>query len=958
MPPAEAAARITLPPGFRATLFAGEPDVVQPIAFTLDDRGRLWVVESSSYPHWLKSGEGKDRILIFEDTDGDGRFDTRKVFYDRGTNLSGIALGFGGVWLCATPNLSFIPDRNGDDAPDGPPEVLLDGWSLEAKHNVFNGLIWGPDGWLYGCNGILATSHIGAPGTPADQRTAFNCGVWRYHPTRKRFEVVANGTTNPWGLDFDDHGEMFITNCVIEHIFHVVPGAHFKRMYGQDFNPHLYRLMESCADHIHWGGGHWTESRGGQGAHDAAGGGHAHAGCMVYLGDNWPERYRNGAFMCNIHGNRVNHDTLTRRGSGYVARHAPDFLLAHDPMSRGLQLQYSPDGGVYLSDWYDTGECHNYDRVHVSGRLYKITHGKTTPYREDLAKLSDDELVRRHLHRNDWHVRHARRLLQERAAAGRLSPTVKPALVKTLRDNPEVTRRLRALWALAVIGGLDEELLREQLASPHEAVRVWAIRLAVEERAPSAEIVERFAEMAARETAPAVRLALASALQRLPYDRRWRIAETLASRAEDASDVRQMLMLWYGIEPLAERDAARLLSLVTASKLPLLREHVARRIEATPLGLAPVVKLLGLVEEDDVRRDVLRGLQGALAGRRNVPLPDGWPAVSRALARSRNPEVRERATLLAVQFGDPEARAALRKTVTEPSAPAAVRESALQALLTQKNPDLVPLLHGLLTDPALRGPALRGLAAFGDPQTPAAILRHYRSYTETEKADAVQTLASRPAFALPLIEAMERGTVPRRDVSAFTVRQMLALKDRAVSERLAKVWGVLRPASQEKAEQMKRYRALLTPEALAKADRSLGRTVYNRTCASCHVLFGEGGKVGPELTGSQRTNLDYVLENILDPSAVVPRDYLVTLLTLKDGRVISGIIKEEGDKVVTVQTPNELLRLPVGDIEERKQSNVSLMPEGQLASLSDDEVRALVAYLMGPGPVSAGPAKK
>ncbi len=213
---------------------------------TLDPRGRLWVVENSSYPIWLGGPHGGDRILIFEDDDGDGRFDRRTVFYDKGTNFTGIELGYGGVWVCATPNLLFFPDRDGDDRPDGPPVVKLDGWNVNAQHNLFNALKWGPDGWLWGCHGILSTANVGKPGTPKDQRVPMNCGVWRYHPTREVFEVVAHGTTNPWGLDFDDFGKAFITNCVIAHLFRVIPGSHFERMYGSDFNPHLYELMAAC----------------------------------------------------------------------------------------------------------------------------------------------------------------------------------------------------------------------------------------------------------------------------------------------------------------------------------------------------------------------------------------------------------------------------------------------------------------------------------------------------------------------------------------------------------------------------------------------------------------------------------------------------------------------------------------------------------------------------------------
>ena len=406
-PTDRAAAKMTLPDGFHATLFAGEPDVTKPIAMTLDDRGRLWVAESHCYPHWKTDGsDGDDRILIFEDRKGTGHFDSCKVFTDHATNLSGIAVGFGGVWLCATPNLLYIPLKPNGDEPAGPPQVVLDGWDLKAKHNVFNQLVWGPDGWLYGCNGILSNSRVGKPGTPDADRVALNCGVWRYHPVTEKFEVFALGTTNPWGLDFDDRGEAFITNCVIKHLFHVIPGAHYQRMFGPDLDANSYGLIESCADHIHWAGGAWTSSRGGEGAHSEAGGGHAHAGAMIYLGDNWPDEFRGHIFMCNLHGSRVNQDIPERIGSGYVAHHGKDFLMANDPWFRGLALMYGPDGGVYVSDWCDTGECHNYEHItETTGRIYKVVYGKPAAAHVDLAKSSDEELVKLQRHKNEWYAR-------------------------------------------------------------------------------------------------------------------------------------------------------------------------------------------------------------------------------------------------------------------------------------------------------------------------------------------------------------------------------------------------------------------------------------------------------------------------------------------------------------------------------------------------------------------------
>jgi putative membrane-bound dehydrogenase-like protein len=606
-----------LPDGFHARLVAGEPDLIKPIAMTIDDRGRIWVVESHSYPNWQtdkgdgsprKSAaridqlvndrgrlwvveshsypnwrtdgkEGRDRILIFERDKDTGRF-TGKVFWDRGANLSGIAVGFGGVWLCATPNLLFLPVRPGADRPAGPPVVVLDGWSLQAKHNVFNSLTWGPDGWLYGCNGITATSHVGRPGTPPGQRVALNCGVWRYHPVRQRFEAFAWGTTNPWGLDFDDLGEMFITNCVIKHLFHVVPGAHFVRMFGQDLNPHCYGLMASCADHLHWAGGDWTSSRGGHGEHGKAGGGHAHAGAMVYLGDNWPDGYRNHVFMCNLHGNRVNQDVLERRGSGYVAHHGPDFLMANDSWFRGLALQYGPDGGVFVSDWHDTGECHNYDQIHAAGRVYHVTFGRPAPVAVDLARLGDEELVRLQRHKNDWWVRHARRLLQERAHAGKLGKTVRPLLRRMLAEEAGAARKLRALWALHAVGGADEKALAGLLDSPQEAVRVWAVRLLVEDGRPSRLAAAELARLARKDPSAAVRLALASALQRLPAKEAWPVAEGLAGHGEDAADANLPLMIWYGIEPLVPADPDRAARLLARARIPLVRQYIARRIAA------------------------------------------------------------------------------------------------------------------------------------------------------------------------------------------------------------------------------------------------------------------------------------------------------------------------------------------------------------------------------------------
>ncbi len=576
IPAKEAVTKFKLPEGFKISLFAAEPDVVQPIAFTIDDRGRLWVVENLSYPTWKETGG--DRITIFEDTDNDGTFDKKKIFWDKGRYTTGVLLGFGGVFVCDAPDLLFIPDKNGDDVPDGPPEVLLTGWSTKGKHNVLNALKWGPDGWLYGCNGITAPSMVGKPETPEKERVEINCGVWRWHPTTKSFEVVAHGTTNPWGLDFDEYGQMFITNCVIKHMFHIVPGGHYERMFGNDVNPHSYGLMQSCADHIHWAEGtKWTDSRGGKGDHDGPGGGHAHAGLMIYYGDNWPSEYRGRAFMCNIHGNRVNQDILERKSSGYVAKHARDFAFANDVFFRGLEMQYGPDGGVYITDWCDTGECHDYDTADVrNGRIYKITYGDVKKSgQKRLREMDDVALVGLLKHKNEWFARNARLVLQERGHDVNSRDAIF-GLIGLFRDRDElVTTRLRALWALHAIDRADADAIFG-MDDENELIRAWCVRLRHGDP-------DRFSnptkiiQMARNEKSALVRLELASVLQRLD-EWRWPIAEALLAHEEDANDPNIPLMIWYGIEPAVAADKEKAIALAAKAKIPLVRQFIAKRI--------------------------------------------------------------------------------------------------------------------------------------------------------------------------------------------------------------------------------------------------------------------------------------------------------------------------------------------------------------------------------------------
>jgi putative membrane-bound dehydrogenase-like protein len=950
LPPDKAAGVMTVPDGFQVKLFAGEPDIRQPIAMCLDDRGRVWVAEAYCYPIRRPDKEANDRILIFEDTDGDGRFDKRTVFMEGLNLVSGLEFGFGGVWIGAAPYLMFVPIKQGEDKPAGPPQILLDGWAYQDTHETLNSFTWGPDGWLYGCHGVFTHSRVGKPGTPDTKRVPINAGVWRYHPTKHIFEVFAEGTSNPWGLDFNEYGQAFIEACVIPHCFHVIQAGRYQRQAGVHFNPYTYADIQTIADHLHWQGANpWA----GNNRSDSMGGGHAHAGLMCYLGGAWPAEYRGQLFMGNIHGRRINVDIPKPKGSGYVASHGKDFLLANDAWARFINLRYSPDGNVYLIDWYDQQACHRHEPEvwdRNNGRIYKICYRDTKPVQVDLRQKSDQELVDiQWREKNEWYVRHARRILQERSAHPSSGPKPSEALEEIAFSHKNEAIQLRGLWALHACGGLNEKQALRALAAFWPHMRAWTTQLALEDRSPSATILRKLAEMARRDPSPVVRLYLASATQRLPVDQRWGIVEGLLGHAEDGNDQNLPLMYWYAAEPLAGPDPARALDLALKSQVPQILPFMVRRIgsTATPTTLDLLVKTL-MKGDSALQRTVLNGLRQALAGHRRVDMPAGWAEAYARLLNQTDAEVRNQALALAVIFGDSKAVADLRDLLADASVDLPRRQSALDSLLGVRDNGLAPVLQKLVADSVLRGPALRGLASYDHPETPAVVLQAYATLNAAEKRDAINTLASRVPYARSLLDAVAAKKIPAADVPADLVRQLRNLKNKDLDKQIADVWGIVRTTPADKAKEMDRYRKLLTASYQAPRDLPLGRALFTKTCQQCHTLFGVGGKVGPDITGSNRANLDYLLENILDPSAVIPKEYAVTVVGLKNGRVITGIVREETPASLTVVTATETLTIPRGDVESLMPSNTSIMPDDQLKPFSDHEVRSLFAYLQSP----------
>lgn len=373
--------------------------------------------------------------------------------------------------------------------------------------------------------------------------------------------------------------------------------------------------------------------------------------------------------------------------------------------------------------------------------------------------------------------------------------------------------------------------------------------------------------------------------------------------------------------------------------------------------LSPLVEVLGETDDPQFQMDILKGLQQGLQGRRQVAMPEGWSDVEEKLTKSPNPEVRELARSLSLTFGSERAKIELRNTVQDTDAPLDARRNALQSLLDYRDEALPPILFQLLESRGLRTQALKALAAFHHPRTPRKILQVYPQLAAGEKRDALNTLASRASYAEELLNMVEKGKVPRQDLTADLVRQLRSLGRDDLNEALAELWGVARQRTDDAQEEIRKYKSMIEDTDAEPPNPSQGRLMYTRACQQCHTLFGLGGKVGPELTGSNRADLDYILENMVDPNAVIPNDYRTTTLDTKDGRVIMGVVQQQDPRSITMLTPNDTVTVPRDEIASMRQSELSMMPEGLLQAMTGRQVRDLVAYLAQPEQVPLSAAE-
>ncbi|MDB6124850.1 MAG: putative rane-bound dehydrogenase [Pedosphaera sp.] len=958
--PPEAQKKFVVPEGFEVRLFAAEPDVINPVAMTWDERGRLWVVELYEYPLGAAPGtKPRDRIKILEDTDGDGRADKVTVFAD-GLNLAtGIQVGYGGVFVGQAPDLLFLQDTNHDDIADTR-TVLMTGFGLEDRHELLNGFTWGPDGQLYLTHGVFTHSKVKIPeaSAPGVEVTA---AVARFNPRTKKFEVYADGTSNPWGVDFDRYGNAFVSACVIDHLFHMAPGGIYVRQGGTPANPYSYQLLPSIVDHKH---------------HMAA-----YAGIQIYQGNQYPREWQGEVLFGNIHQNAINHDHLTPNGSSFKATAEKDFLTTTDGWFRPVSEQVGPDGALWVMDWYDKYPCYQNAQADPEGvdrergRIWRVVYtgkhpGAKVPSRPevnmDLAKLSTDKLVQLLAHPNIWQRKTAQRILTERR-----DPEAVPALKKLLQHGETLEARLFALWTLHSSDQLGESVLEDFYNDKEPAIRAWIARIVGERRLADEKYLNGLSKLAS-DPDPGVRLAVATAARQLvsgsltvdsPVSPDFEGVETgrilapLVKASADAKDPLIPFMIWQAAEPKIAEDPAPAFKWLLSNgpeTMPLsgqLARKAMRRIcdtQDTKKLDAAIGFLTAMAEKDaGLTAASLDGLLEGQQGKAIKPTADTNPLLSK-LAASGKPELADRAQRLGTLWGNSSAIEGAINQINDPKARLDERTKAIQAVRKLKSDAAREAMLKLLASEnveSLKLEAIRALGEIGGDSVGDSLVQHRKSFSADERRAAAEVLASRRRWTLTLLSAIETKGISPNEIPATVVRSLNQSSDDGIRQRAAQSIGRVRPADADKLKIIADKKKMILS---APADVKAGHEIAQKTCFVCHKLYGEGAEVGPDLTGVGRSTLDALLANVIDPNQVVGKGYENVEVETKDGRSVSGRVVEETDtriKLVSAGPKEEVVAK--SDIASKRVTEMSLMPEG-LEQMSDADFRNLIMYIFNP----------
>lgn len=984
--PEEAYAKIHTAEDLKADLLLSEPLVAQPTHMSFDERGRLWVSQYRQYPYpagvnmisrdkYYRShydrvppappnnDRGADIISIHEDTDGDGKYDKHTVFKDGLNMVNSAVRGRGGVWVMNPPYLVFYPDKNFDDIPDGPPVVHLQGFGLEDTHSVANGLVWGPDGWLYGGQGSTTSSRVTRPGLdPKEKEGVYfeGCMVWRYQPETREYEIFAEGSGNTFGLELDAQGRLYSGhNGGTTRGWHYVQGG-FYLMQGVDVgkfgpprNPYAFGelpMMKTLTTVVRF----------------------SHFGAFAE-GTAMPAKYQGHLFALDPLHNVVIDAERKPLGATFETADVGPAMSSEDMDFRPLFIVNAPDGSLMVSDMYEYyiahGQHYQSQIDPTTGRIYRL-HGRDLPLERDinLAKKTSAQLVALLAHPNKWHRQTAARVLGERKDASAV-----PLLKKMLAENKDLGS-MCALWALDQMGALDDATAQSALTHAYAPTRMWAVRFlgdkyginrglgapgiggSKEAKEMPASLLTALIELAKRETDAEARSQIASSARRLNTKQALVLVDALSTHSEDVADSFIPLLNWWVLEAHLSVDRAAVINFFKPAALwerPLVQQHLLPRImrrfalEGRRVDLLVCAELLRMAPTPEHSKYLMKGFEEAFRGRSMVGLPE---ELFQALAASGQAPL-----IMRVRQGD--AAAVKEALATVQNAKAKIEDRLLyaRAFGEVKQSDAVPVLLGIAAGndlASLRKAALVSLMSYEQDEIGVKASALLPKTTNEVRTTTIALLASRAKWSVSLLQAVQAGQVAANSVPPDMVDRIRGHKDPAVAELVAKVFPPVAPVvggvdwKQRVVDVEKKLKQ-------GTGNPYTGEAIFMERCAGCHKLFFKGGKVGPELTNYQRDNLGTMLTSIINPNAEIREGFQYYLVETKDGRSLSGFLVDRDTQVVVLRgLEGEDITLRVSEVKELKAMGRSLMPEGLIDDLDDKQLRDFFAYLRISQPIT------
>jgi putative membrane-bound dehydrogenase-like protein len=1008
--PEDAIKAMKVPDGFTVELVAAEPDIVNPVAMHIDEKGRFWITESLEYPR-RSPGPGKDRVKVIEvGDDGKAKKVTTVI---EGLNIpSGIAVGHGGVWVGNSPDILFYPIEDFDNLKLGKPQVVVTGFGRDDTHELPNAFTWGPDGYLYGLNGVFNPSHVKQNG----KEWKFTCAMWRIHPRTKEFDIFCEGTSNPWGIAFNDNGDAFISACVIDHLWHLTQTGYYIRQ-GGPYPPFTWP-MHSIVKHKH------------QKA--------AYCGICWFDSDAYPEEYRKKLYMGNIHGNCINCDMLEKDGSTYFAKpgllpsppvlrgrgaggegdKAPgsgakvpasdsnpltpalspgvpgerekkqlgvgpgnDFLVANDAWFMPVAQKVGPDGSMYILDWYDRYHCYqdaNRDPKGIDrlkGRLYRVRYKDTPRAAEfNLQKESDEKLVERLESKNIFYRESAQRVLSERLIRARNDGRVpavglQMALTKLLLPNADAQSRRHAFWTLC---SWPDPINAFGFEDPW--LNSWAIRVN-STRTPSKQYLD-FVHKQVESNSPDVLLQVAIASRAIEAP----LAVPLLLKVLNNCGTDKLIphIVWQNLHPLLEERSGDFLNQVAKLDLekspnvlnlmPRVVDRVLAAKKKDPQALASLVAVLAGSPNSRESCAKVLGMLGAkvqtgeLAGDNLKTLEAKLLPVVKKLQNGSNIALALEATFLGAALRDEDSVLAAREILAAAKQPDGARLKSLDSLIAAGDAAVLERVKTILGDskasPAgFRGAILASLGKLDSPAVAGVVIERYPSLEPELQPKAIELLTERPAWAAQLLAEIEAKKIPPSAVNVNQVRKILAKNDPAMKKQVEAIWGTIRESrnpQREKVVAQMREVIRKTPGDAAK-----GQLIFKKLCAQCHKLHGEGAEVGPDITGNGRSDYEQLLSNVFDPSLVIGQGYKQTNVVTNDGKVLNGLLVEDSPQRVVLKTQGgKIETIARGNVEEVATIPLSYMPEDVERQLSSQEIADLFALLVLDRPPGDPAARK